>query len=107
MNTLIKIPFMLDLLFTSKFDCYHLYIFYMGKVFNPIHFAFYLRYYCYQWFTFKFKLFPHALAVSVTVILFVSQLILAFISYQISDIASDFAEIRKNINLLQQIFKDT
>jgi predicted PurR-regulated permease PerM len=39
--------------------------------------------------------------VSITVILFVSLIIgiLAFISYQISDIASDFADIRKNVTL--------
>jgi predicted PurR-regulated permease PerM len=45
--------------------------------------------------------FPHALAVSITVLLFVSLIIgiLAFISYQISDIASDFADIRKNVTL--------
>jgi predicted PurR-regulated permease PerM len=45
--------------------------------------------------------FPHVLAVSVTVIIFVSLIvaILAFISYQISDIASDFAEIKKNVTL--------
>jgi predicted PurR-regulated permease PerM len=42
--------------------------------------------------------FPHALAVSITVILlFPNNCILAFISYQISDIASDFADIRKNV----------
>jgi predicted PurR-regulated permease PerM len=39
--------------------------------------------------------FPHALAVSITVILLFHIGILAFISYQISDIASDFADIRK------------
>jgi hypothetical protein len=59
MNTLIKIPFMLDLLFTSKFDCYHLYFLYGKSVLIPILLAFYLHY-CYQWFTFKFKLHPLA-----------------------------------------------
>jgi predicted PurR-regulated permease PerM len=44
---------------------------------------------------------PHVLAVSLTVLLFVSVIIaiLVFISIEISDIASDFARIQKNINL--------
>jgi hypothetical protein len=40
MNTLIKIPFMLDLLFTSKFDCYHLYFLYGENVLIPIYLPF-------------------------------------------------------------------
>ncbi len=44
---------------------------------------------------------PNAIAVSITVLFFVLSImaILAFISYQISDIASDFEGIRKNINI--------
>jgi predicted PurR-regulated permease PerM len=44
---------------------------------------------------------PHVLAVSLTVLLFVSIIIaiLVFISYEISDIAGNFARIQKNINL--------
>ncbi|SHG85667.1 Predicted PurR-regulated permease PerM [Flavobacterium fluvii] len=45
--------------------------------------------------------FPNVLSSSIAVFLFVSLIVgvLAFISYQISDIADDFAEIRKNVNL--------
>ena len=45
--------------------------------------------------------FPNVLSSTIAVILFVSLIlgILAFISYEISDIADDFAEIRRNINL--------
>lgn len=45
--------------------------------------------------------FPNVLSSTIAVIIFVSLIlgILAFISYEISDIADDFAEIRKNINL--------
>lgn len=45
--------------------------------------------------------FPNVLSSSIAVILFVSLIIgiLAFISYEISDIANDFAEIRKNIDI--------
>lgn len=45
--------------------------------------------------------FPNVLSSSIAVFLFVSMIIgiLAFISYQVSDIADDFDEIRKNINL--------
>jgi predicted PurR-regulated permease PerM len=45
--------------------------------------------------------FPNGLSSTVAVILFVALIlgILAFISYEISDIANDFAEIRKNINI--------
>ncbi len=45
--------------------------------------------------------FPNALSSSITVILFVAIIIgiLLFISYQISDIANDFDQIRENINI--------
>jgi hypothetical protein len=43
--------------------------------------------------------FPHALAVSITVTFLFPIIYFAFISYQISDIASDFADIRKNVTL--------
>ena len=55
--------------------------------------------------------FPNVLSSTIAVILFVSLIlgILAFISYEISDIADDFAEMRKNINLfvvdIQQYIK--
>jgi hypothetical protein len=84
MNTSIKIPFMLDLLFIGKFDCYHVYILYGKTVIILL--AFYWLYYYYQWLIFLIlNAFPHILAVSITVILFVSLIIgiLAFISYQV------------------------
>jgi predicted PurR-regulated permease PerM len=45
--------------------------------------------------------FPNILSSTIAVILFITLIIgiLAFISYQISDIADDLAEIRKNINI--------
>lgn len=45
--------------------------------------------------------FPNVLSSSIAVILFVSLIIgiLVFISFEISDIANDFAEIRKNIDI--------
>jgi predicted PurR-regulated permease PerM len=45
--------------------------------------------------------FPNVLSSTIAVLLFVSLIIgiLGFISYEISDIADDFAEIRKNINI--------
>jgi predicted PurR-regulated permease PerM len=104
MNTTIKIPFYVRLTFSLVSLIAITYIFYMGKsVLIPILLAFLFSVLLLPMVHFlnsKFR-FPHALAVSVTVILFVTLIIgiLAFISYQISDIASDFAEIRKNINL--------
>ncbi|SEA29583.1 Predicted PurR-regulated permease PerM [Flavobacterium gillisiae] len=104
MNTLIKIPFYVRLTFSLVSLIAITYIFYMGKsVLIPILLAFLFAVLLLPMVHFlnsKFR-FPHVLAVSITVILFVSLIIaiLAFISYQISDIASDFAEIRKNINL--------
>jgi predicted PurR-regulated permease PerM len=104
MNTTIKIPFYVRLTFSLVSLIAITYIVYMGKsVLIPILLAFLFSVLLLPMVHFlnsKFR-FPHALAVSITVILFVTLIIgiLAFISYQISDIASDFAEIRKNINL--------
>ncbi|CAM2941301.1 AI-2E family transporter [Flavobacterium frigoris] len=104
MNTLIKIPFYVRLTFSLVSLIAITYIFYMGKsVLIPILLAFLFAVLLLPMVHFlnsKFR-FPHVLAVSITVILFVSLIIaiLAFISYQISDIASDFEDIRKNINL--------
>lgn len=104
MNTTIKIPFYVRLTFSLVSLIAMTYIFYMGKtVLIPILLSFLfsvLLLPMVHFFNAKLR-FPHALAVSVTVILFVSFIIalLAFISYQISDIADDFEEIRKNINL--------
>jgi predicted PurR-regulated permease PerM len=104
MNTSIKIPFYVRLTFSLVSLIAITYIFYMGKtVIIPILLAFLFAVLLLpmaHFFSTKLR-FPHALAVSITVILFVSLIIgiLAFISYQISDIASDFADIRKNVTL--------
>lgn len=104
MNTLIKIPFYVRLTFSLVSLIAISYIFYMGKsVLIPILLAFLFAVLLLPMVHFlnsKFR-FPHVLAVSMTVLFFVSLIIaiLAFISYQISDIASDFEDIRKNINL--------
>jgi predicted PurR-regulated permease PerM len=104
MNTSIKIPFYVRLTFSLVSLIAITYIFYIGKtVIIPILLAFLFAVLLLpmaHFFNTKLR-FPHALAVSITVILFVSLIIgiLAFISYQISDIASDFADIRKNVTL--------
>lgn len=104
MNTSIKIPFYVRLTFSLVSLIAITYIFYMGKtVIIPILLAFLFAVLLLpiaHFFNTKLR-FPHALAVSITVLLFVSLIIgiLAFISYQISDIASDFADIRKNVTL--------
>jgi predicted PurR-regulated permease PerM len=104
MNTSIKIPFYVRLTFSLVSLIAIAYIFYMGKtVIIPILLAFLFAVLLLpmaHFFNTKLR-FPHALAVSITVLLFVSLIIgiLAFISYQISDIASDFADIRKNVTL--------
>jgi predicted PurR-regulated permease PerM len=104
MNTSIKIPFYVRLTFSLVSLIAIAYIFYMGKtVIIPILLAFLFAVLLLpiaHFFNTKLR-FPHALAVSITVLLFVSLIIgiLAFISYQISDIANDFADIRKNVTL--------
>lgn len=80
------------------------YILYMGKsVLIPILLAFLfavLLFPIVHFLNSKLR-FPNGLSSTVAVILFVALIlgILAFISYEISDIANDFAEIRKNINI--------
>ena len=80
------------------------YILYMGKsILIPILMAFLIAVLLLPIVSFlNSKLrFPNVLSSTIAVILFVSLIIgiLAFISYQISDIADDFAEIRKNIDI--------
>ena len=104
MNSTIKYPFYIRLSFTLISILSITYIFYIGKdVFIPVLLAFLFSVLLLPIVSFlNSKLrFPNALAVSITVLLFVLFIlgILAFISYQISDIASDFEKIGKNINL--------
>jgi predicted PurR-regulated permease PerM len=104
MNTSIKIPFYVRLTFSLVSLIAITYMFYMGKsVLIPILLGFLFAVLLLpmaHFFNAKLR-FPHALAVSITVIIFVSLIIaiVGFILYQISDIASDFAEIRKNVTL--------
>jgi predicted PurR-regulated permease PerM len=73
---------MLDLLFIGKFDCYHVYILYGKTVIIPILLAFLFAVLLLpmaHFFNTKLR-FPHALAVSITVILFVSLIIIMLLS---------------------------
>jgi hypothetical protein len=71
---------MLDLLFIGKFDCYHVYILYGKTVIIPL-----LPFICIIITNGSTKLrFPHVLAVSITVILFVS-LIIAYLLFLLSN----------------------
>jgi hypothetical protein len=90
---------MLDLLFIGKFDCYHVYIFIWENCNNTHTFFFsVLLLPMAHFFNTKFD-FTRTSRVN-NCNSFVSLIgILAFISYQISDIASDFADIRKNVTL--------
>ena len=80
------------------------YILYMGKsVLIPILMAFLIAVLLLpivQFLNLKLR-FPNVLSSTIAVLLFVSLIvgILAFISYEISDIADDFAEIRRNIDI--------
>jgi predicted PurR-regulated permease PerM len=103
MSNTLKHPFYIRLSFSLISLISITYIFYMGKsVLIPVLLAFLFAVLLLPITTFlNSKLrFPNTLAVAITVLLFVLFIIgvLAFISYQISDIASDFEEIRKNIN---------
>lgn len=103
MSNSLKHPFYIRLSFSLISLISITYIFYMGKsVLIPVLLAFLFAVLLLPITTFlNSKLrFPNTLAVAITVLLFVLFIIgvLAFISYQISDIASDFEEIRKNIN---------
>lgn len=104
MNNTIKYPFYIRLSFSLISLISITYIFCIGKdVLIPVLLAFLFAVLLLPITSFlNSKLrFPNALAVTLTVFLFVffTAGVLAFISYQISDIANDFEEIRKNINL--------
>ncbi|UQD57201.1 AI-2E family transporter [Flavobacterium sp. K5-23] len=104
MGNTIKYPFYIRLSFTLISLISITYIFHLGKnVLIPILMAFLIAVLLLpinNFFNTKLR-FPNALAVTITVLLFVLLImgILAFISYEISDIASDFVKIRKNINM--------
>lgn len=104
MNSTIKTPFYIRLSFMVISLIGITYILYMGKsVLIPILLAFLfavLLFPIVHFLNSKLR-FPNGLSSTVAVILFVALIlgILAFISYEISDIANDFAEIRKNINI--------
>ncbi len=104
METTTKYPFYIRLGFSLICLISITYIFYLGKsVLVPVLMAFLFAVLLLPVVNFlNSKLrFPQGLAVFITVILFVFCIIviLAFISYQISDIADDFDTIRKNINI--------
>ena len=104
MNTTIKIPFYIRLFFTLVNLIGITYILYMGEnILMPILLAFLfavLLLPIVHFFNSKLH-FPNVLSSTIAVIIFVSLIlgIFAFISYEISDIASDFAEIKKNISV--------
>lgn len=104
MNNTIKYPFYIRLAFSLISIIAITFIFCMGKnVLIPVLLAFLFSVLLLPITAFlNAKLrFPNAIAVTLTVLFFVLFIagILAFISYQISDIASDFEAIRKNINV--------
>ena len=104
MSNTIKYPFYIRLSFSLISIISITYIFYMGQdVLIPVMLAFLFAVLLLPITSFlNSKLrFPNALAVTITVLLFVAFIlrILAFISYRISDIANDFEKIQKNINL--------
>ncbi|HEY4619082.1 MAG TPA: AI-2E family transporter [Flavobacterium sp.] len=104
MESTTKYPFYIRLGFSLICLISITYIFYLGKnVLVPILMAFLLAVLLLpivNFFTSKLR-FPQGLSVFITVIIFVVAIvgILAFISYQISDIAADFNTIRKNVNI--------
>jgi predicted PurR-regulated permease PerM len=104
MSKTIKYPFYIRLSFTLISLISITYILHIGKsVLIPILMAFLLAVLLLpisNFFNAKLR-FPNALAVTITVILFVLLIIgiLTFISYEISDIATDFVKIRKNISM--------
>ena len=102
MNNTIKYPFYIRLAFSLISIIAITYIFCMGKnILTPVLLAFLFSVLLLPIASFlNSKLrFPNALAVTLTVLVFVLFIagILAFISYQISDIASDFEAIRINV----------
>lgn len=104
MNNTIKYPFYIRLAFSLISIIAITFIFCMGKnVLIPVLLAFLFSVLLLPITAFlNAKLrFPNAIAITLTVLFFVLFIagILAFISYQISDIASDFEAIRKNINV--------
>ncbi|WP_081478724.1 AI-2E family transporter [Flavobacterium frigoris] len=99
-----KYPFYIRLGFSLICIISITYIFFLGKsVLIPVLMAFLFAVLLLPGVTFlNSKLrFPQGLAVFIIVILFVFAIIgiLAFISYQISDIAADFNTIKKNVNI--------
>lgn len=104
MNEIAKLPFYVKLSFTLLSLIGITFILYIGKaVLIPIMMAFLFAILLRPIALFlKTKLrFPHVIAVMVSVILFVILImgVFMFISFQISDIASDFDKIEKNINI--------
>jgi len=104
MNNTIKYPFYIRLGFALICLISISYILYIGKtVLVPVLMAFLFAVLLLPINNFlHYKLrFPNGLAATITITLFVFSVlgILAFLSYQISDIASDFALIKKNVNL--------
>lgn len=104
MNSTIKFPFYIRLSFMVISLIGITYILYMGKsVLIPILMAFMIAVLIMPIVHFlNTKLrFPNGLSATIAVIIFVSVIIgiLTFLSYEITDIGKDFAEIKKNINL--------
>lgn len=105
MDNTIRFPFYVRLAFMLISLIGITYILYMGSsVLTPVLMAFLIAVLLLPIVNFlNIKLrFPNVLASSIAVFFFVSIIIgiLVFLSYEISDIADDFAAIRKNINLL-------
>ncbi|NRS90561.1 putative PurR-regulated permease PerM [Flavobacterium sp. 7E] len=104
MSKITTYPFYIRLAFTLISVICISYIFFIGKdVIIPVLMAFLFAVLLLpvsNFLTTKVHL-PHILAVSLTVLLFILIIIaiFTFISYQISDIASDFDRIKKNIEL--------
>jgi predicted PurR-regulated permease PerM len=104
MNNTIKYPFYIRLSFTLISLISITYILYIGQaVLIPVLMAFLFAVLLLPINTFlRHKLrFPNGLAATITILIFVFAFlgILAFLSYEITGIASDFDSIKKNINL--------
>lgn len=104
MNNTIKYPFYIRLGFTLLSLISITYILYVGKtVLVPVLMAFLFAILLLPINNFlHYKLrFPNGLAATITILLFVLAVfgLLAFLSYEMSDIASDFASIKKNVNI--------
>ena len=115
MNEIIKLPFYAKLAFILLTFIGLTYILYVGQdIIIPIMLAFLFAIILRPIVHFlKFRLhFPHVIAAIIAVMVFVLLIIgiIAFISYQVSDMTSDFGKIQRNltihVNNIQQFVKE-